>query len=140
MSWLRSAWIHSSCRSAMKPPMLTSASFFALIIAPSASEKVSSAMPRLALLDEVAVLGEPAGVDHEPDPVALVDRRDAFQVLERDRLAAARVVGDGHHPDRDPRPVLLAERVETGEVDVALERMAAGRIAAFGDDQIDRLA
>ena len=48
----------------------------------------SIALPCFALLDEPGVLGEAAGIEEERLPVAVAERADTAQVLERDRLAA----------------------------------------------------
>ena len=56
--------------------MLTIPSFLALMVAPSASEKISWAdlqrgfvgIARFAQFDEVGVLGKTAGIDEEGDP------------------------------------------------------------------------
>ena len=93
----------------------------------------------LAGLDEPGVLGEPAGVEEERLPVPVADGPDGPQVLERDRLAAARVVGHGHEHDRDVRAARGQQRLERVGVHVALERMERGRVAALGDDEVDRL-
>ena len=95
---------------ARKPPMFARPSFLADIVQPSASENIScamafgrpSAVARLALLDEPGVLGKPAGVEEERLPVPVAEPPDAAQVLQRHRLAAARVVGDRHHDQRHP--------------------------------------
>ena len=58
------------------------------------------AVPGLALLDEPRVLGEAAGVEEERLAVAVAERADAAQVLQRHRLAAAGVVRDRHHHQR----------------------------------------
>jgi hypothetical protein len=72
-------------------------------------------------------------------PVAVAERADAAQVLERDRLAAARVVGDGHHHERHAVAVLVERPLERLEVDVALERVHERRVAALGDHEVERL-
>ncbi len=60
------------------------------------------------------------------------------QILERDRLPAARVVGDRHEDDRNHLGAVLIEQpLERVEVHVALERMPRRRIPALGDHQID---
>ena len=79
----------------------------------------------LAALDEVGVLGEAAGVEEQRDAVEVAQRAHAAQVLQRHRLAAAGVVGDGHEDHRD---VLGGEHeLERVEVHVALERMLGAR-------------
>lgn len=54
-----------------------------------------------ALLDEVGVLGEPAGVDDERGVDVVGERGDLAGVLDADRLAGHGVVGDGEHDDGD---------------------------------------
>ena len=98
----------SSSFSASQPPMLARPSFLADIVMPSASEAISrtmsgigrSRLARLAQLDEPGVLGEAAGVEEQRHAVAVAHRAHGAQVLQRDRLAAARVVGDRHEHDR----------------------------------------
>jgi hypothetical protein len=88
--------------------MFTRPSFFALIVQPSASEKISAAMsrtvavalPGLALLDEPGVLGEAAGVEDERHGRAC-SRAEARMFSRLDGLAAAGVVRDGDHDERD---------------------------------------
>ena len=55
----------------------------------------------LALLDEPRVLGEPARVEEERQPVSVADGADRAQVGQADRLAAAGVVRDRDEHDRD---------------------------------------
>ncbi len=52
---------------------------------------------RLAPLDEVAVLGEAAGVDVERHLALAAQGGRGPHVLHRDRLTAAAVVGHGEH-------------------------------------------
>ena len=56
-------------------------------------------LPGLAELDEPGVLGEPAGVEEQRHAVAVADRPNGPEVLERDGLAAAGVVGDRDEHD-----------------------------------------
>ena len=129
--------------------MFASASFFALIVQPSASEEhlardvaapCGRVLAGLALLDEPGVLGEPAGVEEERHPVAVADRRAPRGVLERDRLAAAGVVRHGDHHERDVRGARARQqRLERRDVHVALERMLERRVEPLGDDEVDRL-
>ena len=101
--------------------MLARPSFLALIVMPSASDAISrtmsatsrSRLARLALADEPGVLGEAAGVEEQRHAVAVAERPHAAQVLQRDRLAAAGVVGDRHEHDGDvgaPRSSSSASR------------------------------
>ena len=98
---------------------------------------VSAAL--LADLDEVRVLGEAAGVEEEGLAVAVAQLPHAAQVLERDRLPAAGVVGDRHHHERHALAVCLQRPLEGGEVDVALEGVDLRRHPALGDDEVARL-
>ena len=76
----------------------------------------------LAELDEVGVLGEPAGVEEQRDAVPIADRAHRASILERDRLAAARVVRDGEHDQRDVLHADLGDgRLERVDVHVAFE-------------------
>src|SRR6185436_21195147 len=54
-------------------------------------------LSRLTLLDEPGVFGETAGVEKQRLAIAIAERTGAAEVLERHRLAAAGVVGHGHH-------------------------------------------
>ena len=99
----------------------------------------SIALPVLALLDEPGVLREAAGVEKERLLEAIAQRADAAQVRQRHRLPAAGVVGDGHHDERHAIAVALEQRLERGEIDVALERMNDGRLTPFRDHQVARL-
>ena len=97
-------------------------------------------VPGLALLDEPRVLGEAAGVQEERQAVSVADGSHATQVLEADRLAAARVVGDGdHHQGNGLRAALPDEGVERVEVHVALERMNDRWVPPLLDHQVDRI-
>ena len=65
-----------------------------------------------------------------------------FDVLHRDGLAAAGVVGHGQHDQRHAGffvPALWIKSFERGNVHVALEGMLQAGLAALGDDEIDRL-
>jgi hypothetical protein len=68
----------------------------------------------LACLDEPRVLGEAARIEEERLPVPVADCADAAQVLERHRLAAARVVGHRDHDERDAIAVTRQQRLERG--------------------------
>ena len=96
-------------------------------------------LARLAGLDEPRVLGEPAGVEEQRDAVAVAHGTDRAQVLERDRLAAARVVRDGDEDDRDAVAVGVEQGLEPSDVHVPLERVDRLWVAALGDDEVDRL-
>ena len=63
----------------------------------------------LAQLDEVGVLGDAAGVEVERLAVLAADLGDGAHVGQRDRLAAAGVVGDGDHDERDALGAVLGE-------------------------------
>ena len=61
----------------------------------------------------------------------------AFDIFERNRLAAAHVVGDGDHAERNVvRAFRLDQPFEPGEVDVSLEPLVRIKIAAFRRQQI----
>jgi hypothetical protein len=92
----------------------------------------------LALLDEPGVFGEAAGIENEWDGVRLAQGRGGVDVGEADRLAAAGVVRDGDHHERDAAPVLRQAAFERDEVDVALEGGREGRLCGLGAAQIQR--
>jgi hypothetical protein len=96
------------------------------------------AVAGFALVDEPGVLGESAGVEEQRHAVLVAQRPHAAQVLERDGLAAAGVVGDRDEDDRDHLAAVFAEEcLERVEVHVALERVQRRRVAALGDHQVD---
>ena len=51
----------------------------------------------LAKFDEICVFGEPAGVQKQRDAVAVAQGAGRFQILHRDRLSPAGVVGHRQH-------------------------------------------
>ena len=67
-------------------------------------EQRAALIPLLPLADKVGVLGETTGVDDEGDPVLRKHSLDRAEVGHRHRLAAAGVVGHGHHGERDLVP------------------------------------
>jgi hypothetical protein len=60
-------------------------------------------------------------------------------ILEARRLAAAGVVGDRDHHAGNGEPMLLQERLEALEIDIALEWMRRRRVKALGGRKVDRL-
>src|SRR5207247_7066430 len=93
----------------------------------------------LAQLDEVRIFREAAGVEVERDLVPPADIAHRLRIFHRDRLAAARVVRDRQHDQRnalaaDPRDQLLERR----HIHIALEGVAVSRLIAFGDEQVRR--
>src|SRR4028118_785687 len=84
-------------------------------------------LPRLARLDEEGVLGEAAGVDVEGDAELAAELRSRLDVGEGDRLAAARVVGQGQHAEGDIVARLLEQLAEPRQGHVPPERMARVR-------------
>ena len=129
--------------------MLTSASFFALIVQPSVRSQIARTISaiahvgaaRLALLDEVGVLGHARGVVDDADAVRVAERAHLAQVGQADRLAAGHVDRGG---DADVRDLLGAELVDDPlqllEVDVALEGVLARRVVRLVDDHVDERA
>jgi hypothetical protein len=94
----------------------------------------------LALLDEPGILCESARVKVERDVVLAADSGDGFGVFHRDRLAAARVVGDGEHDERDALAADAGdELVKRIHVHVAFEGENGFRLASFRVKQIDGL-
>ena len=64
---------------------------------------------------------------------------DGVHVGERDRLAAARVVGDRDHDQRDVLGAVLGERLtQPRDVHVALERVVGLHVGQLGAGQVER--
>jgi hypothetical protein len=76
----------------------------------------------LTLLDEPDVLGEATRVEEDRHPALVAHRTHGAQVLERDGLAAARIVRDRH--EHHGHVVLLERLGKRLHVHTALERMA----------------
>jgi hypothetical protein len=94
----------------------------------------------LALLDEPGVLSKAAGVEVERDAVTFADGSYGFGVFHGDGLAAAGVVGDGEHDQRDAlAPHALDELVERFNIHVAFEGQDGLGAARFWVEQIDGL-
>ncbi len=128
--------------------MLARPSFLALMVAPSARSNIARAIERAdsalwpgsRILDQVGVLGEPAGVEKEGDCVALADRANLGEVRQADRLTATAVVRHGDHAHRHPRGAdPLDQGRESIDVDVSLERMPGLRLCPLVDHQINGL-
>ena len=68
------------------------------------------------------------------------DSAHLANVFHRDRLAAPGVVGDSQHHQRDPFAAdFRDQRVQSCDIQVALEGMFEAGLAAFGNHQIHRL-
>jgi hypothetical protein len=127
--------------------MFARGSFFALIVMPSASDAVSRTIsPRTAPRSpppargrEPRVLSETASIEEERHAVPIADRAHRTEVLERHRLAAARVVRDRDEDDGNIARALREQSLEGLGVHVSLEGMERRRVAALGDRQIERL-
>ncbi len=126
---------------ARKPPMGTKWSFLDEKTAPSdrlassriSSPEVASGLSRLAVLDEDGVLGHPGRVEDQRDAVLGSQRADGPEVVERERLPAGHVQTCLLADEGDPlRADLVQHALERDEVDVALERVEALRIARLG--------
>ncbi len=92
-----------------------------------------------ALLDEVGVLGVPAGIDEKRDGIGAVGLRHGPDIFHRDRLAAPGVIGDGQRSEGDLlRPDLFDQGSQLGGIQVAFEWVAVGRVIGFLDDQVGR--
>ena len=93
---------------------------------------------RLAQLDEPCVLGEAAGVEIERDAVAPADGAYLARIFHRDWLAAAGVVGDREHDERNAAAAhALDEALECSHIHIAFEGVQHCGLAALGDRQID---
>ena len=93
---------------------------------------------RLALLDKIGVFDGARGVEHDAKPVPVGQFADGADVRHRNRLPAGHVdrgrnadVGDVAGAD------LLDEVFNRLQIDVALERVFAGRIVPLGNDDVD---
>ena len=72
--------------------------------------------------------------------MAIADIANGPEVRQRDRLTAARIVGDRDHDERHAIGTHLFDgALEALDVHVALEGMEHGRVAACGDDEVSRL-
>ena len=96
------------------------------------------ALALLALPDEPGVLREAAGVQEERLVVAVAQRPDRPQVLQRHRLAAAAVVGHRHHHAGHVVRPLGQQHLQGVHVEVALERVPGPRIPGVRGDQVGR--
>src|SRR5208283_20412 len=67
------------------------------------------------------------------------ERRYRLNILQAHRLPATGVVGNRQHHARHLRTMRAEERLEPGQIHVALERIEIGWIPAFRDQQINRL-
>ncbi len=93
-------------------------------------------LTRLPGLDEPGVFGETACVQEKRDPVAVAHLPHLAQVLQRDRLTAAGVVGDRDHHERYVVRAYLGDGgLEAANVHVALEGII-GRVvmSLFGHE------
>ena len=71
--------------------------------------------------------------------MALADGADLADVFHGDRLAAAGVVGDGEHDERNALAADAGdEGLERGDIHVAFEGIVERGLAAFGDEEVDR--
>ena len=70
----------------------------------------------------------------------MVGSRNLADILQRDGLTAAGVVGDGDGPEGDVLGAgLLDEGPQFGDIHIALEGVVVGRIEGFIDHQVDRM-
>ena len=98
------------------------------------------AIAGLAELDEPRVLGEAARVEVKRD--AVLPRRCAhgLKVRHGNGLAAAGVVGDGHHDQRDALATVRGdELLQRGHVHAAFEIQARLGVGRFRQGQVDSL-
>ena len=75
----------------------------------------------LAFLDEESVFRHAGGVEEQLLAVLLGHGADVTQVLQADGLAAAGVVGHGHHDEGNLVAVFLEGALQLGEVHIAFE-------------------
>jgi len=95
----------------------------------------------LAELDEPGVLGEAAGVEVERDFVPFAEGAYCADVFHGDGLAAAGVVGDGEHDERNMLSSYSCdEGFERGNIHVSFERVVQGWLASFRDEEVDGLS
>ncbi len=93
----------------------------------------------LAQLHEHRVLGKPRSVEDQRHAETVQEPPGLAQVLERDRLAASTVVGDGDDAEGHVAAALLEQRLEPLKVDVALEGRRRRRIGRLGAGQVQGL-
>ncbi len=96
---------------------------------------------RFAQLDEVGIFGEAAGVEVERNAVLAAHLHcTARDVFHGNGLAAAGVVGDGQHDQRNAFAAHFGDQVlERLHVHVAFEGMLQAGLTPLGDDEIDGL-
>lgn len=96
---------------------------------------------RFPLLDEKAVFRKPAGVEEQRDAVPIEQRPGLADILHRNRLASAAVVGDGDHHERNAFATdAMDSCFQPIEVHVPLEWEVAMWVVGFFDHQIERLS
>ena len=147
ISTLRHLFARSSSFMASHPPMLPIGSFFALIVMPSASAAMSRTMSVTSRPDwpgsrsrmNQAFSAKRQASRNSGLPYASHTAADRTQIRQRDGLPTTAVVGDRHEHDRHVFAPRTQQRLECRNVHVALERMVDLRVAALGDEQIDRL-
>ena len=127
--------------------MLARPSCFADRVQPSAFENISRAISRGRLVgetsftrfDEVGIFSEAAGVDIQGDAMLPADLLCFAGVGHRHGLAAAGVVGDREHHERDFLGALAIDQLlEAKRVHVSLEGKEVGGFFGFGRGQVDR--
>src|SRR5690242_4607579 len=78
----------------------------------------------LAELDEIGIFSEAAGIDVERNAMLSADFLHRTNVVHRNRLAAAGIVGDGQHYQWDfLRSVTRDDFREAGSIHIPLEGM-----------------
>ena len=91
---------------------------------------------RFALLDEPGVLGVTAGVEEERHAVGPAHVAHGADIGQADRLAAAGVVRDRHHYERNALADVRDGALERLDVHVAFERVQRVRLPALRHGQV----
>ena len=105
----------------------------------SASAYISAAVPGLARLDEVGVLGETGGVHDDRDTVFVAQGAGRLDVLHGDGLPADGIVRNGEDHERDVPGILLQYLLEFLQADVSLERDLELGVLGFVGRDVDGL-
>ena len=96
---------------------------------------------RFALFDEPGVFGKPTRINEKWNAIFVIHGGHFAQVLHRNRLATARIVGDGNHAKGDTLNAgLFNEAPQFVHIHVALEGVCGLWVAGFVNHQVHRFS